>query len=202
MRTIIKFSLCIVTLFPNFLVGEIPTIHLERFRNDLNLSRYEIGHFFDPSKSFSIEYVTANPHFFKPGKGNKIFPSEPGHTWIAFKLTKNIDDDFRNYLLQIGNAHLAYYDIYIFDEIGLRSQKTQGDNFNYNKREVRHNFFVHNLPEVFEHELTLYLKIDQEGQELNLPLNIYESNYFIDYFFSKNQISKPRLCLQLIDERM
>ena len=161
--------------------SQIPSIQLDRNVIDLSFSNQHIGVIIDTSKTLEIDDLKSRTEEFEIVKGNTIHSSQPQIVWLSFKLNKESDDVFRNYLIQFGNAHIAQYSLFIYDEIGLISKTSQGDNFKYSQREVRHNFFVHNLPDIQGDELTLFIKIDQEGQEVNFPINIFERNYFIQH---------------------
>ncbi len=161
--------------------SEIPVIRLDPNIDDLNFSNFKVAYYADPSKTMIIDEIKPDISLFQLSRGNSIFPSGTKNLWLSFILEKNSDDVFRNYLVQFGNAHIAAYEIYIYDELGLISKKTQGDNYNYNQREVRHNFFVHNLPDVPGNLLNIFIRIDQEGQEVNFPINVYKQNHFIQH---------------------
>ena len=153
-------------------------------RQDLanqHFSNFRIGYLSDGSKELGITDIQKMQDQFESISGDEIFKGQPRHIWLHFILQKESDDAFRNYLLQIGNAHIADYEIFLYDDIGLITKRRQGDNFPYTSREVRHNLFIHNLPDIENDRINVFIRVDQEGQELNFPLNIFERDYFIQH---------------------
>lgn len=162
-------------------ICSIPTILLDSKNTSHSFAAEEIAYYIDTSQNLTIDEVKGNQLLFKNIRGDNIFPAQPQHTWLAFQLKIDSDDSFRNYILQFGNAHIGEYELYIYDDVGLISKKRQGDNFPFYQREVRHNFFVHNLPEINGDHLNIFIKIDQAGQETNMPIDIFGRNYFIQH---------------------
>lgn len=175
--TILLF--CQIT-FSTILFGNIPTIDLRPDQESLSFSNQKIAYLIDTSKQLKIDEIRKNkelPVTF----GNKIFSAQLQNLWLAYKLEIDSDDSFRNYIMQFGNAHIAEYELYIYDELGLIAKKRQGDNFPFSQREVRHNFFVHNLPSIAGSTLYIYIKINQEGQEVHMPIDIFGRAHFIQH---------------------
>lgn len=173
-------SLFVVFSF-SYCFSSVPTILLESKDKAHSFASEEIAYFIDTTLSLSIDEIKSDQSLFSLIRGDHIFPAHPQHTWLAFQLKIENDDSFRNYILQFGNAHIGEYELYIYDDVGLISKKRQGDNFPFYQREVRHNFFVHNLPDISGDHLNIFLKIDQDGQETIMPIDIFGRNYFIQH---------------------
>jgi len=174
-------SLLYVVISHATLHSSIPTVQLDRSIKNLDFSSLKIAFYSDSTEMISIDRVRRDTAALQIMNGNTIFPSSPDHKWLAFVLHKQGDDSFRNFILQFGNAHISDYTIYFYDQVGLIEKTTQGDSYNFAQRQVRHNFFVHNLPDISSDELQVFIKIDQSGHELNFPINIFERNYFIQH---------------------
>lgn len=181
MRSHLALFVVVFVFLSSNLSGDIPVIRLSNDLESVNFSNRDLASLIDESKEIDISDIIGGRYELISEKGNEIYPYGSGVIWLAFKLAKDEDEVFRDYLIQFSNAHIAFYELYIYDGEDLVGKKIQGDNFNYDQREVRHNFFVHNLPDIDGNELTLFVRIDQEGQEINFPINIFQRDYFIQH---------------------
>lgn len=157
----------------------LPTFHVKPSIERLSLTSEQIFFYIDSSGQTDLNELRSDHSKFRTTNGNKIFDSNPYPIWIAFQLEKDSKDAYRNYLLEIGNAHIASYDIFLEADNQVVFSKKQGDNYNFDNRDVRHNFFIHNLPDIDHNKLSVYFRVDQEGQEVNFPIRIYQRNFFV-----------------------
>ena len=171
--------ICLTFIWCTCLQAQLPTFHVKPSIERLALSSEKIFCFIDSMGHIGFEDLRIDHSKFNTTSGNRIFDSSPYPIWVAFQLEKSTDDSYRNYLIEISNAHIASYDIYLEANNEVIYTKTQGDNYDFDKREVRHNFFIHNLPDTKENKLNVYFRIDQEGQEVNFPIRIYQRNFFV-----------------------
>ncbi len=168
-----------------FLFGALhantPTIELSSEKKRINCEDHLIYFYKDQDHNITIDDLRSDPTLFQLTEGDRIFESSPEIVWLAFDIKKKSTDSYRNYLIQFGNAHIGHYELFMFNKNGLISKKIQGDNYVYDKREVRYNNFIHNLPDIEEDIINIFIRIDQGGQEVDFPISIYERNHFVQH---------------------
>ncbi len=157
----------------------LPSFLLKPSIKRMSLSSEQISHHIDYTGKLGIDELRNNPSLLTKIPGNTIFEFNTHPIWLAFELEKSKEDSYRNYLIEIGNPHIASYELYVIADDGAEFSVIQGDNYPFQQREVRHNFFVHNLPAMNDSKLQIYFRVDQEGQEIHFPIRLYQRDYFV-----------------------
>ncbi len=157
----------------------LPTFFIKPSIEKVSLATEQIYYFIDSSGQTTIDDLRGNHSLFRSVRGNNIFDSQPYPVWISFQMEKESEDSYRNYLIEIANAHIATYDFFLEARGDIIHSITQGDNYNFTQREVQHNFFIHNIPDVKVDKLNVYFRVDQEGQEVNFPIHIIQRSFLV-----------------------
>lgn len=171
--------ICLAVLWSTCLSANLPTFFVKPSIEKLSLASEQIYYYIDSSRQTTVDDIRKDHSKFLSTVGNKIFDSQPYPVWISFQLEKGKEDAFRQYLIEIGNAHIATYDFYLEANDTIVHKVKQGDNYHFDQREVQHNFFIHNIPDIKVDKLNVYFRVDQEGQEINFPVRIIQRDFFV-----------------------
>ena len=159
--------------------ADIPVINISKTTDMLSLRSLQLGHIEDREFQLGIEDVYLNPSAFEEVPANRIYGSYPAAHWLAFDVDGKKEMLF-DVFLEIANAHIADYQLWMYKGEKLLYTTRQGDNYVFDNREVAHNFFIHRLP--FEDgRIRLIFRIDQEGQETNFPITLYHNAQFVKH---------------------
>jgi len=171
------FILGLLLLFYSNLYANIPTIDISKLKDMISLRSLHIGHIEDKDYGLEIEDVYMTPGVFEKVPGNQIYGSYPAAHWLAFDVAGKKEMLF-DIFLEIANAHIGDYQLWMYKGDSLLYQTRAGDNYRFDNRFIAHNFFIHRLP--FEDgPIRLIFRIDQEGQETNFPITLYRNAQFV-----------------------
>jgi len=157
--------------------ANIPVLDIDDIEGQLNFKTLAIGHIKDVDHALTIDDVFLDPSRFEEIGANQILGSDPHIHWLAIDIEGKGEKLF-DFFLEIANAHMADYKLWIYKESSLVRHVRQGDNYNFKKREIAHNFFIHRLPNL-DGPLRLIFRIDQEGQEVSFPITLYDNAQFV-----------------------
>jgi len=170
-------TLSCLLLFSSSLSANIPMLDLSELSDMISLSSELIGHIEDRDYSLDIEDVYKHPEAFEAVPANRIYGSYPAAHWLAFDIEGDKDMLF-DIFLEIANAHIGDYQLWMYKGATPLYHTRQGDNYKFSNRFIAHNFFIHRLP--FEDgPIRLIFRIDQEGQETNFPITFYRNAQFV-----------------------
>lgn len=171
------FLLAYFFLFLQFSQAQNPPLTaINNSKEITSIQSSKIGYFIE-SSPLSIDQ--ALEHEWSITEGNKIFSSQPHPIWFAFKLEKATNRSFQGYVFELANAHIGQYDIYFREGDETLATFRQGDNFVFGKREVQHNYFIHNIPITKGDIIDVYIRVDQGGQEISMPISISQRPFFV-----------------------
>ena len=171
--------LCLTFLWSTCIKANLPTFFIKPSIEKVSLVSEQIYYYIDSSGQTTVDELRGDHSIFSSIRGNNIFDSQPYPVWLSFQMKKDSADSYRNYLIEIANAHIATYDMYLEADGKIIHSMKQGDNYNFSEREVQHNFFIHNIPNIKADMLNVYFRVDQEGQEINFPIYLMQRSYFV-----------------------
>lgn len=167
-------------IISSFRLGaNIPTIEISKVSDILSMRSHMIGHLEDLDFSLDIGDVYHNSDAFEAVRANRIYGSYPAAHWLAIDVAGK-KEMLSDIFIEIANAHIADYQLWIYKDTALVHHTRQGDNYNFDNRAVAHNFFIHRLPNI-DGPLRIIFRVDQEGQETNFPISFYRNAQFVKH---------------------
>ena len=91
------------------------SIHLSPLEQSRNISNSDLKFYIDSSGDTEVYDLISFPERFAAIKGRNIFKYTSYPIWIGFQLTKDAEDSFTAYFLELANAHLADYKVYFLE---------------------------------------------------------------------------------------
>ncbi|MBI4647440.1 MAG: SpoIIE family protein phosphatase [Bacteroidia bacterium] len=118
--------------------------------------------------------------YFKRNNQNNIyFPFSYNTYWIKFRV-KSKHSHINNYFLEIKNSTVNKLQLYYkYQNILVSSQET-GDSHPFRTRQIQNRNFVFSLDLIPDKIYTFYIKVNGEGDALNLPICLYSSKGFVN----------------------
>lgn len=140
----------------------------------------------DSSKSLSFNDIIKLPpsNWLKFKNDRASLPPEIGHHWIKVNLNM-LSSNNQKFILNLAYAHLAKYQVYFVTQDNLNITTFQGDNYLFKDRYIKHPTFLHDLKLDGEQNAELYFLIDQFGQVMPLPIQLWNQAHF--YRFDTNK---------------
>jgi len=158
-----------------FTLAQLPSFDISDVEEVLGFKGLELGYIEDSDHRLTIDDLVLETNQFSRTPANDILPSSPKVHWLAFDLQIQ-DRSYHDYFLEIANAHIADYQIWMYQGDQLLTHHRQGDNYMFHEREMAHNFFIHRLPDVVG-DLRIIMRVDQQGQETSRSLPTYHYHH-------------------------
>jgi len=117
---------------------------------------------------------------FKPTLNDELnFGMTESTFWVRLNL-KNISKHTRKILIVIPNPDLNFLDLYqTTGDTLIKSFKT-GQNKKFIERDLKHRFFAFEIQLLSNKVYTIYIKANNEGDSLFIPLSINSYRFFIE----------------------
>ena len=132
----------------------------------------------DASKSLIIQTVLAQHSLFKPNAQPFInLGFTNSYYWLRFKLT-NPDSVRRDLILEVENPHINKLQLFTVSGKQVSAGMLTGDHFPFVQRPVRHPHFLFPISVPPGKTMTYYLWTDKHGEQLQIPLKLWEKAYF------------------------
>lgn len=166
---------CLITM-SIFLLAQTPVKVGKGFREEI-LSK-QVALLEDASKSLIIQDVLAKEAVFK--LNNQPFIN-PGFTnsyyWVRFRVS-NLDSVERDLILEVENPHINKLQLFTVSRNQVKASKITGDHFRFAQRPIRHPHFLFPIHIPPGETYTYYLWADKHGEQLQIPLKLWEKDYF------------------------
>ncbi len=139
-----------------------------------------ISYYVDTSKALTVSDFAEFDSLWKINKKQRLsFGPEQAHHWIQFKVKNNLSETVP-IVLNYEYAHVAEFSIYRMERDSIIPLGTYGDNYPFDNRKINHpHFLIFDQLDV-EDTATYLLKINQEGQDLPVPLFISSQYHFFE----------------------
>ena len=138
----------------------------------------------DKSKELSIDQVIVHNQWELNVEDNISFPARVAAHWLKANVI-NRTDQIQHLLLNIEYAHLGEYQLFYESDHELIEFESHGDNYLFDKRQIKHPIFLHDLKLDPKQSTQIYLRIDQEGQDSPLPISIWDRSEFLKHDVGK-----------------
>lgn len=134
----------------------------------------------DNEKALSIEDITSNDFSNQFIRSDHI--TQKGGFFEAAKWTRiEIENhsDQEDWLLEFAFPLIYYINIFVADEYGIKELEEAGADFPFHQRKINHRNFIFNL-EIEAGSRQTYYMLVHGGGDLHPPINIWETNAFIE----------------------
>ncbi|WP_428655045.1 sensor histidine kinase [Runella sp.] len=132
----------------------------------------------DAPKNLTIQAVLAQKPLFKPNTQPFINPGfTNSYYWLRFKLT-NPDSVAQALILEVENPHINKLQLFTVSGKQVHASMLTGDHFPFAQRPIRHPHFLFPVSVPPGETLTYYLWVDKHGEQLQIPLRLWEKEYF------------------------
>ena len=132
----------------------------------------------DASKSLTIQTVLVQHFLFKPNAQPFInLGFTNSYYWVRFKLT-NPDSARKELILEVENPHINKLQLFTVSGKQVSAGMLTGDHFPFAQRPVRHPHFLFPISVPPGKTMTYYLWTDKHGEQLQIPLKLWEKAYF------------------------
>lgn len=133
----------------------------------------------DSSKKRTIHTVLAQQSLFKPNAKPFINPGfTNSYYWVRFQLT-NPDSVRKELILEVENPHINKLQLFTVSGKQVNAGMLTGDHFPFIQRPVRHPHFLFPISVPPGKTMTYYLWADKHGEQLQIPLKLWEKEYFL-----------------------
>ncbi|MEZ4901506.1 MAG: 7TM-DISM domain-containing protein [Spirosomataceae bacterium] len=138
----------------------------------------------DASKSLTINEIVAGSHAFKHNNQPSINLSfTNSYYWLRFRLT-NPDSVRRDLILEVENPHINKLQLFMVAGKQVRASRVTGDHFPFVQRPIRHPHFLFPISVPPKQTYTVYLWADKHGEQLQIPLHLWEKEHFLTNQYS------------------
>lgn len=133
----------------------------------------------DSSKRLTIQNVLAQQSLFKPNAKPFINPGfTNSYYWVRFQLS-NPDSVRKELILEVENPHINKLQLFTVSGKQVNAGMLTGDHFPFMQRPVRHPHFLFPISVPPGKTMTYYLWVDKHGEQLQIPLKLWEKEYFL-----------------------
>jgi signal transduction histidine kinase len=169
-------SVCLIAMVWS-LSAQTPVKVGKEFKEELVSRQAELLE--DSSKKLTIRDVLAQQFLFKPNAKPFINPGfTNSYYWVRFQLT-NPDSVRKELILEVENPHINKLQLFTVAGKQLSAGMLTGDHFPFIQRPVRHPHFLFPISVPPGETLTYYLWADKHGEQLQIPLKLWEKEYFL-----------------------
>lgn len=172
----VSLLLVCLTMMPVFLLAQVPVQVGKGFREEV-LSK-QVTLLEDASKRLTIQDILARQAAFKPNHQPFINPGfTNSYYWVCFQIS-NPDSVERHLILEVENPHINKLQLFTVSGKQVNASIITGDHLPFAQRLVRHPHFLFpiHIPPRKTH--TYYLWTDKHGEQLQIPLKLWEKDYF------------------------
>ncbi|MFN8346543.1 MAG: 7TM-DISM domain-containing protein [Spirosomataceae bacterium] len=132
----------------------------------------------DASKQLKIQDVSAEKQPFVPNSQPFINPGfTNSYYWVRFRLT-NSDSIPHDLILEVENPHINKLQLFTVSGDRISTGMLTGDHFPFAQRPIRHPHFLFPIRLLPGTSATYYLWVDKHGEQLQIPLKLWEKSYF------------------------
>jgi len=172
---ILLLFVCLITIvFP--LPAQPPIQVGKEFKEELLSRQTELLE--DASKSLTIQNVLTQQSLFKPNAKPFINPGfTNSYYWVRFQLT-NPDSVRKDLILEVENPHINKLQLFTVSGKQVSAGILTGDHFPFAQRPVKHPHFLFPISVPPSQTLTFYLWTDKHGEQLQIPLRLWEKDHF------------------------
>lgn len=168
-----------VSFCHNATAQTIDTIFVEEQFQYTDISSH-LEFFVDNTKSLQLEDIISSKQTWLKNTAAKLsFGPKQAQHWIHF-ICKNKSATSAESILNLEYAHLAKFKIHQLRNGDIKSEKIQGDNFDFKERLVNHPHFIYHFELEPEEIVEFFISFDQEGQDLPIPISISSQKYFYE----------------------
>jgi signal transduction histidine kinase len=161
---------------PVFLLAQTPVQVGKDFREEV-LSK-QVALLEDASKSLTIQDILSKKSIFKPNNHPFINPGfTNSYYWVRFQVS-NLDSVERDLILEVENPHINKLQLFTLSRKQVKASIMTGDHFRFAQRPIRHPHFLFPIHIPPGETLTYYLWVDKHGEQLQIPLKLWEKDYF------------------------
>lgn len=166
---------CLITMSVP-LLAQTPVQVGKGFREEI-LSK-QVALLEDASKSLIIQDILAQKSAFKPNNQPFINPGfTNSYYWVRFQLS-NPDSVERDLILEVENPHINKLQLFTVSRKQVKASMMTGDHFRFAQRPIRHPHFLFPVHIPPGETRTYYLWTDKHGEQLQIPLKLWEKDYF------------------------
>lgn len=170
--------------YPIYLVGEQTdvrndTLHITSQYKNYALAPY-IFYFIDTTRTLTTVDILSSKHLWiKNNKRRLSFAPTQANHWLHYTVKNNLDETIP-VVINFEYAHFAEFTIERIFTDTIFNLGTYGDNYPFTQRKIKHPHFLV-FDELQPREIGNYIiKINQEGQDLPIPLFISSQYHFFD----------------------
>jgi signal transduction histidine kinase len=161
---------------PWLVSGQVPIQIRGGFREEVLSKQVELLE--DTSKSLTIGDILTQKPTFKPNTQPSInLGFTNSYYWVRFKLS-NPDSVERELMLEVENPHINKLQLFTISGKQRGESMLTGDHFPFAQRPVPHPHFLFPIKLSPRQTLTFYLWADKHGEQLQIPLRLWEKEYF------------------------
>lgn len=166
---------CLITMHIS-LLAQTPLQVGKGFKEEI-LSK-QVALLEDASKSLMIQDILTKKSVFK--SNNQPFIN-PGFTnsyyWVRFQVS-NLDSIERDLILEVENPHINKLQLFTVSRKQVKASMITGDHFRFAQRPIRHPHFLFPIHIPPGETRTYYLWADKHGEQLQIPLRLWDKDYF------------------------
>jgi signal transduction histidine kinase len=130
----------------------------------------------DSTKQLTLREVVNQP--FHPHHGSSINPGfSNSYYWVRFRLF-NPDSTPKELLLEVENPHINKLRLFTVAQGRWQTSLLTGDHFPFRQRPIKHPHFLFPITVGPQQTLTGYLWVDKHGEQVQIPLRLWDKNYF------------------------
>lgn len=172
-----RYYLCVYLMTMSVLLLAQTPVQVGRGFEEEVLSK-QVDLLEDVAKNLTIRDVLAQQSLFKPNNQPFINPGfTNSYYWIRFQLT-NPDSVQQDLILEVENPHINKLQLFTVLGKHVSASRMTGDHFPFAQRPIRHPHFLFPISIPPRKTFTYYLWADKHGEQLQIPLKLWQKDYF------------------------